>query len=461
MDRLEELLKSYEDEMVTALQALVRIPSVDGEPKEGMPFGEECAKVLALALKTAEDMGFKTLNDENYAGHVEYGDGEKILGILAHLDVVPEGEDWTVPPYEAFIKDGYMYGRGTTDNKCSCISCLYALRAIKEAGIPLKDRVRLIMGCNEEKGSADMKHYMKHIGMPDYGFSPDSSFPVCYAEKGIHRVELTAAFGADHPIVSIEAGQAVNIVPNRCKATVKGCKMCAKKLTDRAAQLEAPITVDVHDGLIEVTVEGKAAHGAFPAGGRNAISLMVDILSALDLGDAEKGLALIKEKLNLLDWNGEGLNIALSDEPSGALTVNLGIIRANENGMTAQLDIRQPVTVSFEEVINRIAASCAPYGVTAKSIETSDPLYQPIDGELVSTLMKVYKDVTGRDEKPFSMGGGTYARSMKNAVAFGPSLPGNKSGGAHGPDERLFIEEMFTAARIYARTIVALAGAEN
>ena len=461
MDRLEELLKSYETEMVETLQALVRIPSVDGEPKEGMPFGENCAKVLALALNKAEELGFTTFNDENYAGHVEYGSGDKTLGILAHLDVVPEGEDWTVPPYEAFIKDGFLYGRGSTDNKCSCVSCLYALKAIKEAGIPLKHRVRLIMGCNEEKGSADMVHYMKYVGMPDYGFSPDSGFPVCYAEKGIHRVELKTAFGGDNPIVSIEAGQAVNIVPNRCKATVKGCKMCAKKLTDRAAQLEAPITVDVHDGLIDVVVEGKAAHGAFPAGGRNAISLMVDILSALDLGDAEKGLALLKEKLNVPDWNGEGLNIALADEPSGALTVNLGIIRADANGMTVHLDIRQPVTVTFEDVLTRIAASCAPYGVTAKSIQTSDPLYQPIDGWLVSTLMKVYKDVTGRDEQPFSMGGGTYARSMKNAVAFGPSLPGNKSGGAHGPDERLFLEEMFTASRIYARTIVALAGAEQ
>lgn len=458
MDKLEELLKSYESEMVETLQELVRIPSVDGEPKEGMPFGENCAKVLKTALEKAESMGFKTLNDENYAGHVEYGSGERTLGILAHLDVVPEGEDWTVPPYDAFIKDGYLYGRGSTDNKCSCVSCLYALRAIKEAGIPLKDRVLLIMGCNEEKGSADMEHYMKVIGMPDYGFSPDSGFPVCYAEKGIHRVELNGSFGGDNPIVSIEAGQAVNIVPNRCKATVKGCKMCAKKLTDRAAQLEAPITVDVHDGVIDVVVEGKAAHGAFPAGGRNAVSLMIDILSALDLGDAEKGLMLVKEKLNVQDWNGAALNVDLSDEPSGALTMNLGIIRADSKGIMMQLDIRQPVTASFEDVLSRIAASAAPYGISAKSIHISEPLYQPIDGWLVSTLMKVYKDVTGRDDKPFSMGGGTYARSMKNAVAFGPSLPGSLSGGAHGPDERLYIEEMFTAARIYARTIVALAG---
>ncbi len=458
MEQVEKLLKSYEEEMVKTLQDLVRVPSVDGEPKEGMPFGEECAKVLALALQKAQDMGFETYNDENYAGHVAYGKGEKTLGILAHLDVVPEGEDWTVPPYEAFLKDGYMYGRGTTDNKCSCVSCLYALRAIKEAGIELNDRVLLIMGCNEEKGSADMAHYMKHVGMPDYGFSPDSSFPVCYAEKGIQRVEITAPFGADHPIVSIEAGQAVNIVPNRCKATVKGCPKCAKRITDKAAELNAPCTVELHDGLIDVTIEGKASHGAWPQGGRNAISLMAEALSALNLGDAKPAIDLLRSTLGEHDWDGAKLGINFTDEHSGALSCNMGVIRANEQGLLVKLDIRQPVTITFDQVLSAIRAAIAPYGGTAESKEQSAPLYQPIDGELVSTMMKVYKEVTGRDEQPYYMGGGTYAKSMHNCVAFGPSLPGSKSGGAHGPDEKLYLEEMFTAAQIYAKTIVALAG---
>lgn len=461
MDKLDQLLKSYEQEMVDTLCELVRIPSVDGEPLPGKPFGEACAQVLDVALKKAEAMGFETFNDDNYAGHVSYGQGDKTLGILAHLDVVPEGEDWTVPPYEALIRDGFMYGRGTTDNKCSCVSCLYALRAIREAGIQLKDRVLLIMGCNEEKGSEDMKHYMAHVGMPDYGFSPDSGFPVCYAEKGIHRVEIAVKFDGESPIVSIEAGQAVNIVPNRCKATVKGCKMCAERLKNRAAQLGVPCTVNVRDGVLDVQVEGVAAHGASPASGKNAASLMLEVLRALDLGGAQKAVDFICNVMGADGWDGAGLNIKLEDEPSGALTANLGILRADAQGLMIQLDIRQPVTVSFDDVLARIQGVCAPYGAEAKSVSRSEPLYQPVDGELVSTLMKVYKETTGRDDQPFSMGGGTYARSMHNAVAFGPSLPGSKSCGAHGPDEKLFLEEMFTASRIYARTIVALAGKKN
>lgn len=460
MDRLDEILESYRDEMLETLRELVRIPSVDGKPLPGKPFGEQCARALDYALDKAKSFGFETLNDEYYAGHAAYGDGERTLGILAHLDVVPEGDDWTVPPYDAVVRDGYLYGRGSTDNKNSCVSCLYALRAIREAGIPLRDRVLLIMGCNEEKGSADMAHYMKHVGMPDYGFSPDSGFPVCYAEKGIHRVQLNAAFDGDSPIVSITAGNAVNIVPNRCKATVKGCAKCAQRIEKRAQELDIPCTVIIReDGLLDVEVEGVASHGAHPEGGRNAAVLMLQALSALDLGGAKKTVDFLLDVLGPDKWDGSGLNIKLSDEPSGPLTVNLGILRADAAGVMVQLDIRQPVTASFDEVLGNIRAVCVPCGVSADSISRSDPLYQPIDGELVSTLMKVYRDVTGRDDAPFSMGGGTYARSMHNAVAFGPSLPGSRSEGCHGPDERLYIEELYTAARIYAHTIVALAGA--
>lgn len=459
MDRIDQLLESYQDEMVQTLRELVRIPSVDGEPKEGMPFGENCAKVLDYALKKAESFGFETLNDENYAGHVAFGGGSgRTLGILAHLDVVPEGEDWTVPPYEAIVKDGYVYGRGSTDNKCSCVSCLYALRAIKEADLKLSDRVLLIMGCNEESGSKDMEHYMSHIGMPDYGFSPDSGFPVCYAEKGIHRIAMTAVYEGESPIVSIEAGNAVNIVPNRCHAVLRGTEEDAQKLRAAAEKLGASCKTDVKDGKIEFEIEGKAAHGAFPAGGRNAVSLMMEALSVLDLGGAQRAVQMLRDTLGEKDWDGKKLNIALEDEPSGPLTVNLGILRADDKGMRVDLDIRQPVTASFDEVLSRVRGVIEAYGAKAESTHISEPLYVPKDSELVTTLMRVYKEITGRDDQPFSMGGGTYARTMKNAVAFGPSLPGSKSCGAHGPDERLFIEEMFTASRIYARTILALAG---
>ena len=460
LQKVDELLKSWEQEMTDTLRDLVRIPSVDGAPLPGMPFGKACAEALDYALKKAESFGFETLNDENYAGHAAYGgeaDG-KTLGILAHLDVVPEGSDWTLPPYEGIVRDGFLYGRGANDNKCSCVSCLFALRAIREAGIPLRDRVLLILGCNEEKGSADMAHYMKNVGMPDYGFSPDSGFPVCYAEKGIHRLEIRGDFSGETPLLEMRAGEAVNIVPNRCRAALRGTKEQAQGLRRRAAALDVPAKIDFADGRIDVTVEGVAAHGAFPAGGRNAIALLCDVLADMDMGSAESALRFVREKLNVKDWDGKKLGIDFADEPSGELTVNLGIVRADETGVSFQLDIRQPVTADFDDVLSRLQAACAPYGLSARSTHVSPPLYVRKDSPLVTTLMRVYKEMTGRDDEPFSMGGGTYARSMKNAVAFGPGLPGNKSGGAHGPDERQYLPELFDAARLYAHTIVALAG---
>lgn len=458
MDKLEAILNSYREEMVQTLAELVRIPSVDGEALPGMPFGKECARALDYALDKAASFGFETFNDENYAGHAQYGDGERTLGVLAHLDVVPEGSGWTLPPYEAIIRDGYMYGRGATDNKNSCVSCLYALRAIKEAGIPLRDRVRLIMGCNEEKGSADMAHYMKYVGMPDYGFSPDSGFPVCYAEKGIHRVELSAAFEGESMLISAEAGQAVNVVPDVCTAQLRAGEGMKINLNEKAKKLGIAATVLCGNGMVTVQTHGRSSHGAWPGGGLNAASLMAQLLGDLPLGGAQKAVDMLNRNLGANDWDGGAMGIRMKDEPSGELTCNLGVLRMDEKGFTAQLDIRQPVTSDFDAVLSSIQAACAPFGVKARSIHLSDPLYVPKDSELVKTLMKVYKDITGRDDQPFSMGGGTYARSMHNAVAFGPSLPDSKSGGAHQSDEHLYIEELFTAARIYAHTIVALAG---
>lgn len=458
MDKLEAILNSYREEMVETLAELVRIPSVDAEALPGMPFGKECARALDYALGKAKSFGFETFNDENYAGHAQFGDGERTLGVLAHLDVVPVGSGWTMPPFEAIVRDGYMYGRGVTDNKNSCVSCLYALRAIKEAGIPLGDRVRLIMGCNEEKGSADMAHYMKYVGMPDYGFSPDSGFPVCYAEKGIHRVELSAELDGESMLMSIRAGQAVNVVPDVCTAQLRAGEEIKLGLEQKAQKLGIVIDISHENGVVTVQTHGKSSHGAWPSGGVNAASLMVQLLGDLPLGGAQKAVDMLQHNLGVNDWDGGAMGVSMKDEPSGELTCNLGVLRIDEKRFTAQLDIRQPVTSSFDAVLSGIQAACAPFGVEARSIHLSDPLYVPKDSDLVKTLMKVYKDITGRDDQPFSMGGGTYARSMHNAVAFGPSLPDSKSGGAHGPDERLYIEELFTAASIYAHTIVALAG---
>ena len=168
-------------------------------------------------------MGFDTRNIDNYLLEVNYGQGERTLGILGHLDVVPEGEGWSHAPYGAEIDGGCMYGRGTSDDKGPMVSALYALRAVREAGLPLKDGVRLIMGLNEESGSADIAYYKRENAMPDYGFSPDADYPVINCEKGGLGInldgELKPGEGA-FPILAIRCGTRVNIVPNLAEATL-------------------------------------------------------------------------------------------------------------------------------------------------------------------------------------------------------------------------------------------------
>ena len=462
MLKLDRLIDSYQQEMVQALQELVRIPSVQKDPLPNMPFGKACDDVLNAALGLAKDMGFDTVNVDGYAGHIDYGEGDKTLGILGHLDVVPEGDGWTVEPYGAIVKDGYMYGRGTTDNKCSCVGTLFALRAIKELGIPLKHKVRVILGLNEESGWADIAYYTTKYAMPDYGYSPDGPFPLVYAEKGILNVELSKTFAkaqGDYPVKQLRAGTAINVVPDKCFAVIgaKNAKALAAKLEEILAKNALEYEMELGEDEVHLTVIGKAAHGAFPSQGVNAAVMLLGVLSAAGVGQGSKDT--ITYLAQHMQNDGAGIDANVSDEPSGDLTMNMGIITLDESGFSARLDIRQPVTYSFNEVVGRIQAACAPAGIDAKSITQKDPLHLPLDHPIIKTLMRIYKDITGRDDKPISMGGGTYARALSNAVAFGPGFPGEaKSQGAHQRDERLYLEEWFTATKIYARAIATLAG---
>ena len=159
MDTIDTLIESYRDDMVAALQELVRIPSVRGEPQPGAPFGPGPAACLHKALEMAEDFGLKTTNVDNYAGHAELGQGEQTMGVLVHLDVVPVGENWTMPPFEAIVKDGRIWGRGACDNKAACVETFFALKALLAVGTQWKKKVRIIFGCDEESRWEDMKYY--------------------------------------------------------------------------------------------------------------------------------------------------------------------------------------------------------------------------------------------------------------------------------------------------------------
>ncbi|MFY9594566.1 MAG: Sapep family Mn(2+)-dependent dipeptidase [Caldicoprobacterales bacterium] len=432
---LNKIIDIYKDKLIKSTQELIAIPSKKAEPKEGMPFGEEINRALVYALKRGEELGFLVGNVDGYAGFIEFGQGSETLGILAHLDVVPEGEGWTYPPFGGEIHDNKIYGRGAIDDKGPAMAALFAMKAVMEAGVPVNKKVRLILGTDEESGWEDMDYYFKNQPMPDFGITPDANYPVIHAEKGIVHIELYKEFNSESadksPIVSIKGGSRANMVPDSCICYLK--------------DKEKPLNV-----------EGVSAHASMPEKGQNAIAKMLDLLNSRGLGDNDiDNFVIDLNRLIGFDTTGEGLGINLSDDVSGNLTLNLGVIDIDRNRGRAIIDIRFPVKYSQEEIMDVIEQRLNNTGIEAKVLHGQDPLYVPKDHFLVKTLSRVYKEQTGQDLEPMAIGGGTYARALKTGVAFGAVFPG-KPELAHQKDEYIEIDDLILNAKIYAHAIAEL-----
>lgn len=452
--KLNAIIESMHDEMIDTLQKWIRVPSVKGEAAPGAPFGKEVRSMLDVALADCEQMGFKTQNFDGYIAHADLGEGsdEDALAILAHLDVVPEGDGWKYPPYGAVIENGRMYGRGTSDDKGPAVAALYAMKAVKDAGIPLRRKVRLILGCDEESGWEDIAHYNKVATMPRMGFSPDASYPIINIEKGICRLELHGVLSNEGlQVIAFNNGERPNVIPGRASALVVGDAATVAQAEAAAKKLDIPAEVQLTDKGVSITVTGISGHAAYPETARNANGEMLLLLRELGVqGD----LCLLADKIGL-DYKGEGLEISVSDGISGYLTCNLGIIRAGEGGVYATLDIRYPVMTNPDMIIKNVSASLP--GMRVDAMEVKEPHHVPAGSELVQNLLDAYHEVTGYERKCLYTGGGTYARSLQEGVAFGASFPQDEDL-AHQANEYADIEGLYKNIKIFALAIVKLAG---
>lgn len=452
--KLNAIIESMHDEMIDTLQKWIRVPSVKGEAAPGAPFGKEVRSMLDMALADCEQMGFKTQNFDGYIAHADLGEGsdEDALAILAHLDVVPEGDGWKYPPYGAVIENGRMYGRGTSDDKGPAVAALYAMKAVKDAGIPLRRKVRLILGCDEESGWEDIAHYNKVATMPRMGFSPDASYPIINIEKGICRLELHGVLSNEGlQVIAFNNGERPNVIPGRASALVAGDAATVAQAEAAAKKLDIPAEVHLTDKGVSITVTGISGHAAYPETARNANGEMLLLLRELGVqGD----LCLLADKIGL-DYKGEGLEVSVSDGISGYLTCNLGIIRAGEGGVYATLDIRYPVMTNPDMIIKNVSASLPAMRVDA--MEVKEPHHVPAGSELVQNLLDAYHEVTGYKRKCLYTGGGTYARSLQEGVAFGASFPQDEDL-AHQANEYADIEGLYKNIKIFALAIVKLAG---
>lgn len=464
-EKIDQFIDAHVDEMIEDISALCRINSEKMPYVEGKPYGEGAFEALQAALAMMERYGFSISNYDNYVGCADFNDRERQLDILAHLDVVPVGEGWTVTePFAPVVKDGKIYGRGTADDKGPAVAALYAMRAIKECGIPLKKNVRLILGTDEECGSSDIQVYYDREPEAPMTFSPDAAYPVINIEKGRINGHFAASFpksAAEKRLLKLEAGTKVNVVPGKARALVAGLSQeILKETADRVTE-ETGVSFDFseEEGGIRITAQGVGAHASIPQEGKNALTALVYYLVSLPLEKCPQMEAL--QAINRLfphgDTAGAALGVAMEDELSGAMTVAMDVLTVAEESLDGLFDCRCPICANEENALLVIKRNLEAQGLTFLT-ETMRPPHH-VDGNslFVQTLLKAYTDYTGRPGSCQSTGGGTYVHNLKNGVAFGASMPGTDNR-MHGADEFAVIEELTLSAKIFAQVIVSLCG---
>ncbi len=462
---IEKFIDSHSQEMVEDIFALCRINSEKMPAQEGEPYGPGAAEALTAALKMAESYGFLIRNYDNYVGTADLNDKEKQLDILAHLDVVPAGEGWQVTaPYVPVLKDGCLYGRGTADDKGPAVAALYAMRAVKELGIPLKKNVRLILGTDEECGSSDIEHYYKIEQEAPMTFSPDAEFPVINVEKGGLAAHFTGTFSKSQEaarLVSIDAGIKINVVPGKAFAVVEGVSQEVLEKKARDVTKETGITFDFsrEGAFTKITAQGDNAHAAHPEGGNNALTGLLTYVTRLPLGDCPQ-LDCLRGLLELIphgDLYGKAMGIAMEDEISGKLTLAFSMLKVTEDSLDGGFDSRCPICATEENVLKVVKERMSDIGLTLHNDSMRPPHHVDGDSLFVRTLLKEYEAYTGKKGECLYTGGGTYVHELKNGVAFGAAMPGTDNH-MHGADEFAVLEELLISAKIFAQVIVELCG---
>ncbi len=460
-----KIVEDYRDDIIKSTQDIVKIRSVEGEPKPNMPFGEGPYRALEFALDLASEMGFNTKNLEGYAGYAELGEGEETVGVLVHLDVVPEGEGWTYPPYGGEIHDEKIYGRGTVDDKGPAIATMYAMKAIKESGVRLNRKIRIIFGTNEETGWGCMKYYFDHEKSPDMAFTPDADFPVIYGEKGIIVFDLVKKLESnkcnDIVVKSIKGGNAPNMVPDSSEAILQASdnSIIEEKFKKFIKKTNYPLSLEKQGDEIQITAKGISAHGSTPEKGENAISYLMAFLGELLEGSCGicEFVDIYNKRIGFKHY-GEGIGCGFEDDVSGKLNFNPGVIIGDEKEIKLSVNIRYPIKSSAQEVYDGIRNNLKGTGIELVEGDSDmKPLYIPKDNFLVTKLMEVYREQTGdRNSQPITIGGGTYARATENAVAFGPSFPGQEDV-VHQKNEFISIDHLIKITKIYAQALYELA----
>ncbi|HHU63250.1 MAG TPA: dipeptidase PepV [Clostridiales bacterium] len=461
---MDIFLNKYREEIISSLKEFIKIPSVISPPRPGAPFGPKVAKALDYVLNLGDSMGFEVKNLDGYAGHVQYGEGDEILGILTHVDVVPAGSGWTYPPFEGQVHDNRIYGRGAVDDKGPGIAALYALLALKEQGFMPQRTIRIIYGANEENDWECVNYYFSREKMPQIGLAFDGSYPVINGEKGVLVIHMEKDIEWRAPRFSIEdikGGTAANAVPDYCCCTIE---IRDQGLGGEVADLQRAFVEDtgydvsitsMDGGRYRVESRGQPAHGSTPEKGKNAIGRLFKFLHFLDSGDEHLNEVLFHIGRLAMDHNGRDTGLFVKDEVSGSMTVNVGIVGKNNQAIYLKVNTRYPVTYSMDRAVEDFTRMAEGLGYKCKVENRLEPLYVKEDSYIINILKDIYQKTTGQPPYAFTIGGATYARALKNGVAFGPTFPGRPEL-AHQRDEYMDIQDLMTNIKIYTEAMMRL-----
>lgn len=456
---IEKFTDEHLDELLEDLKELIRIDSSRTDALPGMPYGEGPAKALAKGEELFGKYGFKCTRCDGRAIAADLNDLPAGLDILAHLDVVPGGSGWTVStPFEPVVKDGRIYGRGSSDDKGPALAALFAMRAVKELGVPMKSNVRLILGGDEECGSSDIEYYFEREAHAPYTVSPDADWPVIHAERGL--TDLTFSAEAETgSVVSFDSGEKFNMIPASAVFTLGG--VSEREIADAAAKEALPVKIETEDteNGVKVTVTGEGGHSSTPDLARNALTAALTLISELPVSgktaDMLKGLSRM---FPFGDHHGTAAGVDMSDGESGRISASLNMLQLNDGRLTGTLDCRVPICATEDN-----CAAVLRRGFEDIGFKVDDCLITPVhnvpsDSPFVKTLIGCYEKITGEKSEPLAIGGGTYCHDIPNGVAFGCAVPGVDNR-MHGPDEFMLLSAIRDSVRIYADAIVELCGA--
>ncbi|MGX0242581.1 succinyl-diaminopimelate desuccinylase [Staphylococcus capitis] len=463
----KEKVLEYENQMIDDLKGLLSIESVrdDSKASEDAPVGPGPRQALDYMYELAERDGFSTHDVDHIAGRIEAGQGEDVLGILCHVDVVPAGDGWDSDPFDPVVTDDAIIARGTLDDKGPTIAAYYAVKILNDMNVDWKKRIHMIIGTDEESDWKCTDRYFQTKEMPTLGFAPDAEFPAIHGEKGITTFDLIQdqineeVDEPDYELLNFESGQRYNMVPDHAEARV----LVKENMTDviqnfeyfvEQNELQGESTVD--SGILILTVEGKAVHGMDPSLGVNAGLYLLKFLSSLNLDKSAKDFVEFNNRYLFDSHFGEKMGMKFHTDVMGDVTTNIGIIKYdNKEAGRYGVNLRYPQGFEFEEAVERFTNEIKDIGFSLELGKVQKPHYVDKDDPFVEKLVKAYRNQTGDMTEPYTIGGGTYARNLDKGVAFGAMFEDTEDL-MHQKNEYMTKKQLINATSIYLEAIYAL-----